>query len=132
MKTLRASGTRLQADVVIGSNQYGSDVAVHLTLDRKDPEVIEALDPLDALLRRRAFALVQESSDNLEIQRRVAEKVAAERDRIKRHAVATTQHEVQKTKVLPLESQVRMLEAELARLKRENERRQPGPEVVEG
>lgn len=73
MKTLRASGLYINADVTIGENEYGSDVTVSLKLSRKDPEVIEALAPLQKLLQERAMSFVVGSA----IDKRVAEGVRA-------------------------------------------------------
>lgn len=83
IKTLRASGRRVQADVVIGSNQYGSDVTVLVTLDRTEPDLIEALAPLQKLLSERASSYLAASSSELEIRTLVDQRVAKERERIK-------------------------------------------------
>ena len=118
MKTLRASGTKVQADVVVGSNQYGSDVSVKVTLDRKDVEVIEALEPLARLLRQRAFAHLNEAIEEAVVQRRVTEKINAQRQQItvaaKANAEATMSY-----KLRELELQNRTMQRDNDRLRRE-------------
>lgn len=116
MKTLRASGTRVLADVVIGKNQYGGDVTVQVTLDRKDDEVVQALSDLDALLRRRAFAYLNEAVEEATVQRRVTEKVNAQRQQI----TATAKANAEAT----MNGKIRELERDLATARRENERLQ--------
>ncbi len=86
IKTLRASGSQMRADVVVGSNQYGSDVTVSVSLSRNDPEVATALEPLTSLLSARAQSLLEDSAVERRVQERVRAEVkdrtAAERERI--------------------------------------------------
>ena len=90
IKTLRASGSQLQADVVVGSNQYGSDVAVQVKLDRKDPELVAALEPLMTLLSTRAQGHLVDVHVEREVQQRVREQVStrlsSERTRLTKEA----------------------------------------------
>ena len=79
IKTLRASGSQLQADVVIGCNRYGSDVAVQVRLERKDPQVEEALRPLLALLVDRAQAHIVDSAVEKRVHELVQERMAEAR-----------------------------------------------------
>jgi hypothetical protein len=58
IKTLRASGSRMKADVAIGVNKYGGDVTVLVEVNRNDPEVAAALEPLTSLLSTRAQGTV--------------------------------------------------------------------------
>lgn len=90
IKTLRASGSQLQADVVIGSNQWGSDVAVQVRLDRRDPELEAALAPLVFLLSARAEAFLEDAAVERRVQARVRidvdRKVKSEKERLARNA----------------------------------------------
>ncbi len=78
IKTLRASGSRLQADVVIGKNQYGSDVTVQLTVERTEPGVQEALVLLNEALVKVAEGMVDTAVHEQVVQQRVREQVAAQ------------------------------------------------------
>lgn len=118
MKTLRASGSRLQADVVVGRNEYGSDVTVHVTLDRKDPALAEALLPIQRLLRDRALGVLDRALHEDVIQQRVTEKLASERERIAKNAKAQAEHTAEKER-RGLESQLAMLRHDNDRLRRE-------------
>lgn len=92
IKTLRASRSNLQADVVIGSNKYGSDVTVAVQLNRNEPAVAEALASLGALLLARAQEQVNtaanESLIQAEVRTRVESSIASERTRQKKNAAA--------------------------------------------
>jgi hypothetical protein len=76
IKNLRASGSNLQADVVIGTNSYGSDVTVSLRVKRTEPGVQEALVQLDAALLAVANALVETSVNEKVVQQKVREQLA--------------------------------------------------------
>lgn len=114
MKTLRASASRITSEVVVGKNQYGGDVAVTVTLDRKDDEVVAVLSQLDALLRRRAFAHLNEAIEEAAVQRRVAEKLVSARQSI----TATAKANAEAT----MNGKIRELERQLATSQRENVR----------
>jgi hypothetical protein len=116
VKTLRASGTRLQSDVVVGKNEYGGDVTVHVTLDRKDPEVVETLAPIQKLLRDRALGVLDRALEEEVVQQRVQARLTAERHRIQKSAKENAEHELQ--------GRLRTLEAQLAAANRENTRLQ--------
>lgn len=83
IKNLRASGSTLLADVVVGANEYGSDVAVQLRLNRKDPDVVKALEPLTKLLADTGHEYLTASVDEKFIQTQVRErtKVAVESEK---------------------------------------------------
>lgn len=76
IKTLRASGLRVQADVVIGSADNGSLVTTHVVLDRQCEELADALQPLENLLLRVAEDRTSEAKTNTVIDARVNERVA--------------------------------------------------------
>lgn len=116
MKTLRASGTRVQAEVVVGANKWGSDVSVSVTLDRKDPEVEQALEPLARVLRQRAFAYLNEAVEEAVVQRRVTEKVNSSRAQIALTAKANAE--------ASMNGRIRDLERQLTASQRANDRLQ--------
>ena len=98
IRTLRASGARLQADVVIGANEWGSDVTVQVSLDRKDPELTAAMKLLTDVLVKRASSLVDRSAWNLALQEAVREQVtttlATERERLKKNGASEAEERV--------------------------------------
>lgn len=148
MKILRASASRVQADVVVGANEYGSDVAVQITLDRRDPEVTEALEPLAQLLRQRAFHHLNEAIEERVVRQRVIEGVAKEREVIKRTAKANAeagveariremqrevsairaQYDVQRRRADVLQAELQDLQ-ERDQIQYENERLRQSPET---
>lgn len=73
VKTLRASGTRLITEVVLGQNDLGSNVVMRVDLNRLgDPAVQEALAPIEALALARAEEQVQQAMKNKAKERRSA------------------------------------------------------------
>lgn len=110
MKTLRASASRITSEVVVGKNQYGGDVTVTVTLDRKDDEVVAVLSQLDALLRRRAFSHLNEAIEEATVQRRVSEKLVEARASITRTAKANAE--------ATMNGKIRELERELETARR--------------
>ena len=76
IKTLRASGLRFQADVVIGTADNGSLVTTTVVIDRhKNEELESALLPLENLLLRTAEERTSQAKTNSIIDARVDEKV---------------------------------------------------------
>lgn len=127
MKTLRASGTRLQADVVVGKNEYGSDVTVAVTIDRKDPDLVEALAPIQKLLRDRALGVLDRALENDVVDQRVREVISKEREQITRTAKANAEHAIARQHQSELQAVRRELatvQSELRSKNHENERLQ--------
>lgn len=121
MKTLRASALRIQSDVVVGRNQYGGDVTVAITLDRKDPDVVAALDPLDRLLRQRAFHHLNEAIEERVVQQLVTQRVNAMRQQITAAAKVNAEATLF-TKVTGLERELTSIRRQLEAATTENER----------
>jgi uncharacterized phage infection (PIP) family protein YhgE len=87
IKTLRASGLRVSADVAIGSADNGSLVTTHVVIDRhKNEELETALLPLENLLLRTAEERTSQAKSNAIIDARVNERLAKalepERERV--------------------------------------------------
>lgn len=100
IKTLRASGTAVLADVVIGKNDYGSDVTVAVRLTRKDAALTNALYPLEKLLKERALEHVttaySEQAVQAQVAARLAEQIEPARERIAKHAKETAERDLKR------------------------------------
>jgi len=90
IKTLRASGSNLQADVVIGKNKFGSDVTVQLNVARKDPALAEALAPLEEYLRNQADSLVTTAVSEALIQEQVEKRMEGKLEGLRKRVEADT------------------------------------------
>ena len=100
IKTLRASGSYIQADVVIGCNKYGSDVTVAVKLSRTDPTVQEVMAPLIEFLVATAKDHVTSAADEAEMQAAVKKRLDAllqpEIDRISKNVESRWEVEKQR------------------------------------
>lgn len=92
IRTMRASGARLTAEVYIGEADNGSVVTSTVVLDRKSQDVIDAMTTLDNLVLREATARINAAHTRTEVERQVVEKLAPrlaeEKSRLERNIAA--------------------------------------------
>jgi len=75
-------------EVVVGVNEYGSDVSMSISLSRKDPEVEDALVPLSDLATKHLLSHVTTSATRAVVNKAVAEKLKVRLASERAHIVA--------------------------------------------
>ena len=122
IRTLRMSGSRIQADVGIGTADNGSYVTVALVLDRKAEGVDDALLALENLLLREAEIKVGQAKDNAALQAKIDAKlpkaVAREKERLAKNAEVEVEKRTKAAHdaTARVESELRSAKAQLQRV----------------
>lgn len=93
IKTLRASGTRIIAEVNVGVRDNGNYVVVRVDMDRKDEGVVAAMATLENVLLREAQEQIKQASSREAVEERATQlagkQVAAAKERAERASLET-------------------------------------------
>lgn len=93
IKTLRASGTRVIAEVVVGVRDNGNNVVIRVDMDRKDEAVVAAMAMLDNVLLREAQEQIRQAGSREAVEERATQlagkQIRQAQERAERASLAT-------------------------------------------